>query len=193
MTYINNSVILALVGSFVALVGWQLRFRAIKGQYRTRGGRMKVLYHFGRITNVFGVLMLALGLSAGFMGPIKVGNWQLPLFQGEYFDRMREEAIPYAQKHIKMSGKPKRGWRGKPNRVIEYRVENTGNRKVRRIWIRIRRQPGTGTGELTRKIDGPFLPHKVKKVFPKFPENAAKSYFYAPTTHADIRIIGAAF
>jgi hypothetical protein len=154
---------------------------------------LKILYGAGRLATIAGGVATALSLFSGFMGPIQLGDLDLPRFEGRFFTHMRADALAFAHKNIRMSGKRVIGWTGKPNRVVEYRVLNSGERTIGAIVIRIKRQPGTGAGVLERQIDGPFLPDKAKMVYPKFPATAHKMYFSGRTTLGDISIVGASW
>ena len=190
---LNTTVYVVFAGVVVLFIGGQMRFRAIKGRFRTKGGKLKILYSAGRLATITGGVATALGLFSGFMGPIQLGSVHLPPFEGRFFTHMRSDALAAARKNIRMSGKPFIGWSGKPNGVVEYNVVNNGDRTIGAIVIRIKRQPGTGGGVLERQINGPFLPKKSKLVYPKFPVSAHKMYFSQRTGIRDITIVGASW
>ena len=109
--------------------------------------------------------MLTTGLYAGTYGPVTLGPLQLPVFEFEFIDRLRADALPFARTKLQLAGEPVVGWHGVSTKSFHVTVKNTGDRSIGYIVVRLRGAGGRAGFE--EKLNGPFPPGRSKDLYPR--------------------------
>lgn len=145
----------------------------------------------GRFLSFVGVVLFALGMYAGFRGPLKIAGITLECFpfSSAGVHKSSQEALSYVKRNLSVTRRPAAGWRGPRANALEYVVRNNGNKTILNMNARYSTTSGP---PVVRRLNGPFRPGKTVTVIVRVPSNVGRSYF-AHGRNAAGEIIGARF
>jgi hypothetical protein len=129
----------------------------------------------GRLLNLSGLCLLALGLYAGFAGPVNIGSFALGPFPfANFMQKSSAEADAYVRANIQISSRPAAAWKGGSKTTLECIVQNNGDRRIGCLYIRL----NTASGKTADfRLDGPFPARQRKSGFLPLPDSVSRSYF----------------
>jgi len=129
----------------------------------------------GVLLSYLGLVLLGIGLYAGFRGPVTLGGVTLePFTFTQTLTQVSNEATAYAAANLSVSRTPAPTWQGASKDKLEYAVRNNGKRKLSRLMLRLSTTDGASV-ELP--LNGPFPPGKLVKSVIHIPDNVSRAYF----------------
>jgi hypothetical protein len=184
MLNVTTTVALSGIGVLLFLFG------LAAGARRTRNMQPS---HIDRFLTRAGIVVLCLGLYAGFRGPLKLGAVTLPRFSflGRA-SKTAEQACTYARSNLALSSRPAPGWKGGSRTKLQFTVENRGTRTVSWITLRFRTKMESGRGSVDLKLRGPFRTKQPRKCVLDIPDDVSRAYFEFDNTTIH-RIVAARF
>lgn len=157
------------------------------GGRRLPGDRPPV---FSRLLSWLGLIVFALGVLAGFKGPVTIGSFKVETFPFlKQAGKAAEEALIYSRSNLVVTRGAAVGWHGASKNALKYSVYNTGTRQVARLTLRYSTTSG---GSLDRSLRGPFPPKKTVSVVVEVPDSVNRVYFSSGTAGSG-EIVGARF
>ena len=144
-----------------------------------------------RLMSLLGIVAIGVGLYAGFLGPVTIGDFTIKPFP--FAGLVREsnyEALTYARSSLNISRHPAVGWGGGSQTTLEYVVKNNGKRTISRLIIRFVTKDGSS---IDLPLDGTFSVGQTVSAIITPPPNALSSYFASSVVNAGEEIVGARF
>jgi len=173
-----SPLILIVPAVILMVIGTRIRPRGVSGYWEFPWGPAAAATPVGKTFFAVGLIGAAVGLYAGFNGPVRVGSLTLPAFNTNIVSDMvneplkkipvneeakppplkkeYENALAYAHDNIQVDG----GYRDLNGLAFKGRIRNAGDRKISYIVMEAH---GFGSETERIRIDGPFLPGAAAK------------------------------
>ena len=172
-------------GIFLWLVGQA----GLKRQYE-RGLRPSA---GGRLLRYLGYGALALGLYAGFRGPVRIGSIAFEPFPFAHFMReSHDKAYAYARGNITISSRSASGWIGTSKTTLECSVKNSGDQSLSCLFLRLPAAAGSSAPTVDLTLDGPFPAKQTATAILPIPSRVNRSCFDKPGIQNG-HVVGARF
>ena len=129
----------------------------------------------GKSLSFVGFVVFAVGMYAGFKGPLTIAGVTLETFP---FSRMIEqvsaEALTYARDNLDINREPAVGWHGTSKTALQYTVKNNGDKEIRRMALRFSTTDGSS---VVLRLPGSFPAKTTTMSVVDVPSNVSRSYF----------------
>jgi len=128
-----------------------------------------------KFVSFVGFAVFALGMYAGFRGPLTIGGITIGTFP---FSRMMNqasaEAMTYERSNLNVSCTPAVSWGKAAKKTLQFNVKNNGDREVGHIVVRLAATDGSF---FDLSMNGPFPAKKTTVLIENIPSQVSRSYF----------------
>lgn len=142
------------------------------GGIKASGARSSKL---GKLLSVLGFALFAVGMYAGFKGPLTIAGITLETFPfSEMIEQSSAEALNYAKYNLDISREPATGWHGVSKTALQCTVRNNGDKEIGRVSVRF---STTNRSSVDLPLRGPFPARKTITLIVDVPSSVDRSYF----------------
>ena len=138
-------------------------------------GRKNRPSKLGKFLSLVGFLVFAVGMYAGFKGPLTISGVTLETFPfSKKMEQSSADALTYARNSLDIDREPAVGWHGASKSSLQYTVKNNGDKQIERMTVRF---STTGGSSIDLPLHGPFPAKKTVSSVVNVPSNVNRSYF----------------